>query len=70
MLFTEPLFLFLFLPLVLLLHTAAPARLRNLVLLAASVVFYGFGEKQFVWVLLLSIALNYFGALAVARAGG
>jgi alginate O-acetyltransferase complex protein AlgI len=67
MLFTEPLFLFLFLPLVLLAYYASPARARNYVLIAASLVFYLAGEKFFSWVLLLSVLLNYFAARAVGR---
>ena len=68
MLFTEPLFLFLFLPLVLLAYYASPARARNYVLVAASFVFYLAGERLFSWVLLLSVLLNYFAARAVGRA--
>lgn len=71
MLFTEPLFLFLFLPLLLPLYYVTPARLRNLVLIAASLVFYLAGEKLFSWVLVLSVLLNYFAARAVdGREGG
>jgi alginate O-acetyltransferase complex protein AlgI len=67
MLFTEPLFLFLFLPLLLFVYYVSPARVRNLVLIAASFIFYIAGEKLFSWVLLLSVLLNYFSARAIAR---
>ena len=70
MLFTEPLFLFLFLPLLLPVYYLAPARLRNYVLIAASFVFYFAGEKPFAWVLVLSVLLNYFAARALDKSDG
>jgi alginate O-acetyltransferase complex protein AlgI len=59
MVFSSPTFLFLFLPIVWLLHLAAPRRWRNLLLLLASLVFYGWGEPVFVLVMLLSCLANY-----------
>ena len=51
--------MFLFLPLVLILHTAAPQRLKNPVLLVASLFFYAWGEPVYVILMALSIAFNY-----------
>lgn len=67
MLFTSLEFLFLFLPLVLAVHCLLPMRfgLRNLWLLAASLLFYAWGEPTFVLVMLASIGLNYVLALVV-----
>ncbi|NLO35406.1 MAG: MBOAT family protein [Clostridiaceae bacterium] len=59
MVFSSPTFLFLFLPIVWLLHLIAPRRWRNLLLLLASLVFYGWGEPVFVLVMLLSCLVNY-----------
>jgi alginate O-acetyltransferase complex protein AlgI len=70
MLFTEPAFLFLFLPLLLAIYFISPKRWRNLILIGASLVFYAVGERVYLGVLLLSILLNYSGALAVSRAQG
>ena len=68
MLFTTPIFLFLFLPLLLLLHAPAPRAARNGLLLAASLVFYAWGEGLFIGVMLLSIGLNHrFGLWLGAR---
>ncbi|MDT5295029.1 MAG: alginate O-acetyltransferase complex protein AlgI [Acidobacteriota bacterium] len=67
MLFTEPLFLFLFLPLLLCIYYVSPPRFRNPILIAASFVFYVAGEKLFSWVLLLSVLLNYFTARSIDR---
>jgi alginate O-acetyltransferase complex protein AlgI len=72
MLFGSPVFLFAFLPLVLALSLALPRRLRNGMLLLASLVFYAWGEPRFVLVMVASLAGNYvFGRLVdrAARAG-
>jgi len=58
MVFSSAIFLFLFLPLVLLGHWLAGKRLRNLLLLLASLLFYAWGEGTYVLVMLASIILN------------
>ncbi len=58
MVFSSPTFLFLFLPGVLLLHTALPPRARNALLLVASLLFYTWGELAYTAVMLASIAMN------------
>jgi alginate O-acetyltransferase complex protein AlgI len=63
MVFSSPLFLFLFLPLVLLGYLLAGPRGRNLLLLAASLLFYAWGEEVLVLVMIGSILVNH--ALAV-----
>ena len=70
MVFSSASFLFYFLPLVLLLYfAAAPTlRLRNLVLLAASFVFYAWGEGIYTVVMAISILANYFFGLWVHKA--
>ena len=67
MVFSSPIFLFLFLPVVLLLHGLAPQRARNSVLLAASLFFYAWGETVFVLVMLFSIAANYIAGRVIAQ---
>jgi alginate O-acetyltransferase complex protein AlgI len=69
MVFSSLLFLFLFLPVALALHALVPGlRLRNLFLLLASLVFYAWGEVQFVLLLLLSTLINYALGLWVEHA--
>ena len=67
-LFTEPTFLFVFLPVLLALYflplAAGPG---TLLLLVASVVFYASGGGAFTWLILASIAVNYVAALAIDR---
>ena len=70
MLFTEPTFLFLFLPVLLGLYfvTRAHASYANWLLLVASVLFYAKGGGGFTWLMLASITFNYWMAIAVDRA--
>src|SRR5439155_10800342 len=58
-LFTSPVLLFLFLPLVLGAYSLLGRRARNGFLLVASLLFYAWGEGTFVLVLCGSIAANY-----------
>ena len=59
MLFSSIPFLYRFLPLVLLLYYAAPRRLKNTVLLLASLFFYAWGEPKFLVFMLFSVAQAY-----------
>jgi alginate O-acetyltransferase complex protein AlgI len=60
MVFSSPIFLFLFLPLVLAIYFIFPGnRLRNYWLLAVSIVFYAWGEVLFVFLILASSVMNY-----------
>ena len=65
MLFTGPLFLFFFLPVVLALYFLSPKRAKNLLLLSASLVFYAWGEGPYVLILIGSVLCNYYGGLGV-----
>jgi alginate O-acetyltransferase complex protein AlgI len=67
MLFSSPVFLFLFLPLALAGCALAPRALRNAWLLVASLVFYAWGQPAFALVMLASIAVNWALGLAVER---
>jgi alginate O-acetyltransferase complex protein AlgI len=66
--FSSTIFLFLFLPAVLALYFAVPRRLHNAVLLGASLLFYAWGEKVLVAILVLSILANWGFGLWVDRA--
>ncbi|HUY31251.1 MAG TPA: MBOAT family protein [Pirellulales bacterium] len=68
MVFSSPVFLFLFLPVTLLACFACPRPWRNPPLLAASLLFYAWGEPSLILVMLASIALNYGFGLWVERA--
>lgn len=64
MVFSSTIFLCIFLPLVLLGYYICPKRGRNFFLLIASLVFYAWGEPKYVFLMILSIIINYvFGLL-------
>lgn len=64
MVFSSSIFLFCFLPLVLFIYYVLRTEFRNLFLLIASLLFYAWGEPKFVFVIIVSILINYlFGLL-------
>ena len=67
MLFSSIVFLFSFLPVVMILYYLLPVRFRNVILLLASLVFYAWGEPVYLFLMLLSILFNYFSGLDIAR---
>ena len=67
MVFSTPLFLFYYIPLILLIYYLAPVRLRNFVLLVASLFFYYWGEQGYTVIMLLSIGIDYIHGLWVAH---
>lgn len=55
MLFSSIVFLFTFLPIVLILYYVLPAACRNPVLLLASLVFYAWGEPVYIFLMILNL---------------
>lgn len=70
MVFSSLLFLFLFLPVVLLANLAMKQRLQNYLLLAASWFFFAWGGVSYFLLLFFSILINYFVGLGIAGASG
>ena len=67
MLFSSLLFLFRFLPVVLVLYYAVPTRFRNFILLLVSLVFYAWGEPVYILLMIVSILISYTGGLLSAH---
>ena len=67
MIFSSPYFLFLYFPIVLMLYYVSPLKWRNLVLLIANLIFYGWGEPVYVVIMFLSIAIDYSHGRIVTR---
>ncbi|RJE88805.1 MBOAT family protein [Paenibacillus sp. 1011MAR3C5] len=64
MVFSSLLFLFIFLPAVLLVYHLSPKRIRNVILLIASLIFYAWGEPIYIALMLFSTCTDYvFGLL-------
>lgn len=66
MLFSIILFLYYFLPGVLILYFLAPDRWKNAVLLFVSLLFYGWGEPKYVILMIVSILIGYVSGLLIA----
>ncbi|MGJ4849585.1 MBOAT family O-acyltransferase [Bacillota bacterium Meth-B3] len=70
MVFSDSIFLFFFLPIVLLVYFLLRGRTaRNLLLTFMSLIFYAWGEPVFVLTMLLSITVNWLGGLGVGWPG-
>lgn len=67
MVFSSLVFLYLFLPLVLIVYFISPKVLRNTVLLGASLFFYAWGEPKLVILMLISILINYIMGIVIDR---
>ncbi len=59
MLFSSPIFLFIFLPLVLTAYYFANKKYRNYILLVFSLLFYSWGEPVFIFLMIFSIISNF-----------
>ena len=67
MVFSSLTFLFLYLPLTLLVYFLSPLRWRNFVLLVVSLLFYGWGEPVYIVIMFLSIIIDYTHGLLVEK---
>ena len=66
MVFSSMVFMCIFLPVVFILHCILPGiRLKNALLLLASVLFYAYGEPVYIILLFVSTLLNYFCACMI-----
>lgn len=70
MLFSSVPFLYCFLPLVLLVYYIVPKCLKNTVLLASSLIFYGWGEPKFLIFMLATIVQAYVAAIITEKFRG
>ena len=59
MVFSSLIFIFVFLPLTLVLYYLVPFKAKNVALLLCSLVFYAWGEPVYVFLMILNIAFNY-----------
>ena len=57
MLFSSLVFLFTFLPITLLVYYLVPRKVKNVVLLIASLIFYAWGEPVYIFLMLISVQL-------------
>ncbi|MCI6018745.1 MAG: MBOAT family protein [Clostridiales bacterium] len=65
MIFSSIFFLFVFLPMTLLLYYIVPWKAKNAVLLVCSLIFYAWGEPVYVFLMIFSIIFNYLSGLEI-----
>ncbi len=59
MVFSEPVFMFMFLPVALLIYYAVPFRFKNFILFLSGLFFYSWGEPVYVLIMILSTVIDY-----------
>ncbi|MBP2111917.1 MBOAT family O-acyltransferase [Paenibacillus silagei] len=67
MVFSSLIFVFLFLPVTLLIYYISPMRIRNAVLLAASLIFYAWGEPVYIFLMIFSAVFDYVNGILIDR---
>lgn len=67
MVFSRAIFLFAYLPLVVLIYYIIPRKARNIFLFFANLLFYGWGEPVMVLLMLCSIVINYIGGYFIEK---
>ncbi|MEE1304062.1 MAG: MBOAT family O-acyltransferase [Agathobacter sp.] len=70
MVFSSFVFLLVFLPIVLVLYYLCPAKLRNLILFIASLIFYAWGEPIYVLIMLFSTVFDYTNGRLIEKLKG
>ena len=71
MVFSSATFLFLFLPIVLIVSfILRENKYTNIWLLFVSLIFFGWSQPQYIWIILVSILLNYSFALFIDKSSG
>lgn len=70
MLFSSIPFIYYFLPCVLIAYFIVPFKLKNLVLLVFSLVFYSWGEPRYIFLMMFSIAIAFAEGLLIEKADG
>ena len=67
MVFSSIIFLFVYLPAVLLLYYITPRKARNFLLFVLNLIFYGWGEPKLVVLMLISTLINYISGLLIGK---
>jgi len=67
MLFSSMTFVFMFLPILCAVYLLSKKEYHNAILLVASIIFYAWGEPKYLAIMLLSIVVNWAGALLIDK---
>jgi alginate O-acetyltransferase complex protein AlgI len=63
--FSSLIFLFMFLPITLIIYYICPRKFKNLVILIMSLIFYAWGEPIYIFLMIGSILIDYIGGLMI-----
>ncbi|GMQ56458.1 MBOAT family protein [Vallitalea sediminicola] len=67
MVFSSLVFLFIFLPITLLLYFLAPRKIRNIILLVVSLIFYAWGEPIYILLMIFSSIVDYTHGMLIEK---
>ena len=67
MIFSSITFLFYFLPVLLIIYYSVPKKLKNIVLLIASMLFYFVGEPKYILLMIVSILNTYVFGILISK---
>ena len=67
MLFSSMTFVFIFLPILCAIYLLSKKEYHNSILLVASIIFYAWGEPRYLAIMLLSIIINWLGAILIYK---
>ncbi|WP_044974953.1 MBOAT family O-acyltransferase [Ruminococcus sp. HUN007] len=67
MVFSSITFLYFFLPAVLILYVLVPKKYKNIILLAAGLLFYSWGEPAYFWVMIVSSLVDYAAGIYMTK---
>ena len=70
MVFSSIVFLYIFFPIMLLIYFAVPKKLKNAVMILASLVFFAWGEIRYIFIMLILAVMDFFCGKGIDRNEG
>lgn len=67
MVFSSLVFLFVYFPVVFFIYYISPAKWRNVILLLVNMIFYGWGEPVYLFLMLLSVVVDYLLGMGIEK---
>ena len=70
MVFSSVVFLYIFFPIMLLIYFAAPKKLKNAVMILASLIFFAWGEIKYIFIMLILAVMDFFCGKGIDKNAG
>ncbi|SHE37715.1 MBOAT family O-acyltransferase [Clostridium fallax] len=67
MVFSSLIFIFMFMPITLLVYYLSPKSLRNFIILVASLIFYGWGEPKYIIIMIFTTIFDYIIGILIQK---